>query len=195
MKQLKMILLFILVALIIGCNTGEEIAEEANNVYYGNAEVEQELLFVFDYSCPWCKVWIDEIFPIVEAELLEPERAKYRSQVVVFVNPTSLQLANFDQLIKENYPEQYYEIQMAVMKNMEQLSTANDAEIDEYLEELVGKFGIDQTIVSSSPSVNMIEVTRDFSASYKVEYVPAIYVNEIKIEDPFNIDEILSHIN
>ena len=195
MKRLKALGLLLFLALIVGCSSVEGIEEETKNIYYGSETVEQELLFVFDYSCPWCKVWIDKIFPIVEAEIIEPGLAKYRSQVVVFVNPTSLKLANFDQLIKEKHPEYYYEIQLAVMRNMEQLSTISDAEIDEYLFDLVESYEIDTSIVSSSPSLDMVELTREFSAAYEVEYVPALYINGKKVEDAFNIEDILSHLN
>lgn len=213
MRNIRLVLLFFTLAFIVGCNNPQEevelkeeeeleegvydthfLGEEERYLYYGDETAKQELLFVFDYSCSWCKKWMDEVFPTVNEEIIAPGIAKYRSQAMVFVNAASLKLANFDQSIKETHPEHYYEIQMELMNELADEEVANWG-TDEYLIEKVQKFGIDSKVATSSPSNDVINLTRNYTRNLDVEYVPTLYVNGVKVEDAFNVEEIKSYLN
>src|SRR5699024_7861693 len=59
--------------------------ENESIVYLGDEKIQNELLFVFDYSCIWCSRWIDEVFPHVK-QLVDEGKIKFRTQSMVFLN-------------------------------------------------------------------------------------------------------------
>jgi protein-disulfide isomerase len=155
------------------------------NIYFGKKDSDNEILFLFDYSCPYCHDWVNDIFPAVKEKWLQSGKAKFSAQSMVYLNETSLKVSKIDQNIKEHYPEKYYDWFFSVMQNQN-----DQTDLEDNVNEQIAKYSIDENVVSSKPNVNVLSVTRSYTKTYKVEYVPTLIINGRKVEDPFDLKEI-----
>lgn len=162
--------------------------EEEAIVYLGNENAENEVLLAFDYSCPHCHRWIKEVFPELEP-LIEKGTVKLRTQSMVYLNENSLRLSKLDQNLKKNQPNEYFNLFFKLMddENIDNWGT------DTYIEELVEEFHLNSEKLLSEPNIDVINITRAYTKNLEIEYVPTIFVNEKKVEDPFSIKEIVSN--
>ena len=157
-------------------------------VYLGDESVENELLFIFDYSCVWCSRWIDEIFPHIK-QLVDEGKIKFRTQSMVFLNEASLQLSILDQNMKEHDSDKYF----AVFSQIVMDGLNEDLELllaNNYLDELTSSYQLDNQIVHSEPNIDVINLTRNYTNGLNIESVPTVIVNGEKVDDPFDIKAI-----
>ncbi len=162
--------------------------EDETIVYLGKAERENEVLFIFDYSCIWCSRWIDEIFPRIK-QLIDEDKVKFRTQSMVFLNEASLQLSKLDQNIKEYYPDKYFDIFSQIItdglrEDLEQLLANN------YIDKLLAGHQLDSNILHDEPKIDVINLTRKYTNELNIESVPTIIVNGAKVTDPFSLEDI-----
>lgn len=161
-------------------------------VYLGDEDADNELLFLFDYSCPWCTRWIDEIFPEIESNFIDTGELKFRTQAMVFLNEASLQLADFDQNVKQYAEEHYHQIFTQLIFSQEQLE---NLETEAFVNDLIEEYQLDETTMLSEPAIDSIQLSRVYTRQLEVETVPTIYINGIKVEDPFDLEMIKRLIN
>ena len=153
-----------------------EETEEETLIYLGDGEAENEMIFLFDYSCPYCYEWMNEVFPIVYEKWIETGEMKFRTQSLVLLSELSLQLSKVDQNIRDHYPKLYFD-----------LFLANDDihAIDDWLEDIMD---FDATLLEQDLDVDPLSVTRKYVRNFEVEYVPTVVINGEKIEDSFSIE-------
>jgi len=161
---------------------------ELEEIYYGEKNAENEILFVFDYSCPACHEWIISIFPEIKNSFIDPGVAKFRTQSMVYLNDDSLKFSNFDQNLKRKYPKQYFEILFDLLT----YDPANG--IEHNLLEAINKYDLSDELLNK-PTFDSLNITRKYTRNLNVEVVPTIYVNGNKIDDPFNLKEIKRNLN
>lgn len=162
--------------------------EDESIVYSGNHTVSNEILFVFDYSCSWCHLWIDDIFPEV-SKLIEKEVVKFRTQSMALLDDISLQLTKFDQNIKEHYPDKYFDIFGKIIADGKD-NSYTDLLTDQYIDLLVNNYQLDEDILLAESNINIEKLTNIYTEELALESVPTIIVNGEKVEDPFNFKEI-----
>lgn len=167
--------------------------DDESVVYLGNDEVENEIVFIFDYSCMWCSHWMDEVFPTIN-KLIDEEIVKFRTQSMVFLSDASLQLSKIDQHIKEYYPDKYFEIYTKI------IADGDDGDYEQllahgYIEEVIADFQLDDNLLLSETSIDVIFLTRKYTNELHIESVPTLIVNGIKLADPFSIEEIEKLLN
>lgn len=167
--------------------------EEENLVYLGNEAAENEILLVFDYSCPGCKAWVEDVLPELEEDYIQTTKAKFRMQSMVYLNDASLLLSKFDQNLKKYNESEYYQISRRIMSDAQD----EDQEIwgtQAYIDEIISEYDLEAKKLLQTPEIDAINVTRKYTRGLEIEVVPTVYVNGEKIEDPFNIREIASLI-
>lgn len=191
--------LFLLIAivLLVGCNKQEisvdlsdytvhDIQVE-NKLYLGNDQAENEILLVFDYSCIWCKKWINEVLPELNETLISSGIAKYYSQPLSLLSEKSLFMANADYVIKKKLSHDYYDIQARF---------ATDSELDDwgtelYVDTVLSEY--DASLYELKTGVNIpdnLSISRMFTKNFDVTSVPSLFVNNMKVADPFDVSEI-----
>lgn len=165
-------------------------------LYVGSEKADNELLFMFDYACPWCVIWIDEILPVLESDYIESGELLFRTQAMVYVDQASLRLADFDQKLKEHFPDNYHEIFTHIA-----LEAPIDPDIspdwgtDSYILEIIDTYQLDQDKALAEPKLSSNELSQVYTNALSVDTVPAVYVNGVQVEDPFDLDEIIELIN
>ena len=173
-----------------------EILDDINikeTIYYeGKETANNEILFVFDYACSWCKKWEAEVFPNLE-ELIGNGTVKYRTQSMVYLNDVSLLLANFDQNVKKYYSNKYSEINQKIM--LDGNNHVEDWGTSAYLEGIIYDYELDKDKVLGTPSQDSIGVTRSYTKALEIDSVPTVFVNGVQVNDPFDYNQIKSLLN
>lgn len=146
-----------------------------------------EIVFVFDYSCPWCKKWMADVLPEIESRWIETGEATFKGQPLVLLNERSQLLASVDANAEHVMPERYYELQRHIGLDAE---TADDFGTEAYVRRLAKTFDVDAARLLVPQVDRGIQNARLYTRDFGVEYVPTVYVNGIKLLDAFSLDEM-----
>ena len=106
MKRVMILVFAMLLFLVAGCqqndSTEEESAQSNDDTKYedyvyqkydldvnekvkiGDATAENSFVLAFDYSCPWCHKWMEEVLPILQEKYLDSGKAYYVGQPIIF---------------------------------------------------------------------------------------------------------------
>ncbi|WP_114167003.1 thioredoxin domain-containing protein [Exiguobacterium sp. TNDT2] len=152
-------------------------------------EGEHEIVFVFDYSCPWCKKWMEEVLPEIEERWLETGDATFKGQPLVLLNEQSQLLANVDYNVERLIPDRYYEVQRAIGLD----SGSDGFGTETYARELAAQFNLNVDELLEGHVDIGIQNSRLFTRDFGVAYVPTVYVDGIRLVDAFSLEE-MAHI-
>lgn len=155
-------------------------------VFLGGGNAKNEILFLFDYSCPWCTVWVEEVLPSLKKHI-DAGHTKFRTQSLGLLDSTSSKLTEVDQNLKVHYANEYHAFFKDLIKDSSEIDIT-----DAYLEELANDHGLDIDVLLGNTDLNMQLLTKEYVEGFNVESVPTVIVNGKKIEDPFNIKSIES---
>lgn len=156
-----------------------------------NDESENNISFVFDYSCPWCSVWMEEVYPEVNS-LQNDYNIDFTIQSLAILNDDSLTLAKIDNNVKTHYPDDYIEYLSKVLSD---LLHEEDLDLDHYIKETIAQFGFDQETVLQEPDTDINRLTSELVEDLNIESVPTVIVNDKKVTDPFDLKEIVEKLN
>ncbi|MFB1051887.1 DsbA family protein [Paraliobacillus sp. JSM ZJ581] len=189
----------IVAAVLLGINTtsvdqvNTTPIDDQKMVYLGEEDAANEIFLAFDYSCPACKNWMSEVLPELEQKYIETGEAKFRMQSMVYLNDASLRLSKFDQNLIHYNKEEYYEIARRIISDSQSQDGAWGTE--QYIKDIISEYGLDQETMLQDNEVDPINVTRKYTRGLEVESVPSVFVNGIKVDEPFSIKKIESLIN
>ncbi|MGG0739626.1 thioredoxin domain-containing protein [Niallia taxi] len=169
-----------------------KINDNSTMLYQGNKKASNEILFVYDYSCPWCKEWEAKIYPSV-VKWIDQGKVKYRNQSMVYLDDTSLLLSNFDQNLKRYYPEQYFSINQKIM--LDGYKEAENWGSIDYIKYIIKEYNLDSSKVLSKPKQDAISITREYTKSLSIEGVPSLFINGKQISNPFDLEEIKNNLD
>lgn len=159
--------------------------EHQEVVYFGDEEAENEILLLFDYSCHWCVVWMEEIYPIIELDYIDTGDVKFRTQAMTYVNEASARLANFDQNIKDHSPENYEDIFMHIIDDTHPDREVNNWGTDDYVLDLISTYQLNEEIMTSPNDLDATELSHTYTQALSIESVPTVYVNGEKVVEDF----------
>lgn len=168
-------------------NTSEQkttFRDDETVVYLDDKNAKNEILFAFDYSCPWCTVWIKEVFPDLQKHI-EAGEVTFRTQSLGLLNPMSVKLSEVDQNMKVHYPDAYYNAFLTLIQDSTEIDITDD-----YLQGLADANDMDLDVLLSKPDMDMIGLTKDYVEGFEIETVPSVLVNGKKLKDPFDLKEI-----
>lgn len=193
----KILILLVLLVILTGCANKAEATQEkldtkalgdiTENVIMGDKDADNEMLLVFDYECRFCDDWVEQVLPVIKSDYIDNGFVKFRSQSMSLLSQRSLALSDFDQNVKRYNPTQYYSIMGKIMSDKTQV---DDWGTDDYISRLITDFNLDFTL-ETDVEVDSLQFTRLYTRSLKVESVPTLIVNGIKVDNAFNLTEII----
>lgn len=163
-------------------------SKQESLVYLGDDQADDEILFIFDYSCSWCHLWMDEIYPSID-ELITEKDMKFRTQSIAIIDNNSLELSKFDQNIKEHYPELYFEIFNQIMADGQD-DGYEELLKDGYIAKIIDTFELDEDLLLADPRLDMVDLTNNYVEQLNLESVPTLVINGNIVRDPFDLDYI-----
>lgn len=158
------------------------------HLFLGEPEAKNEIVLAFDYACKYCKQWMNEVLPVIEEDLLSEGDVKYTSKSMTLLSVQSLYLTNVDYLIKTHHPEQYFEVQRRFAADNQEESVKDWGSV-KYVKGVLKEFGIDPSVLKKDVP-DQVRETRNYTRNLGVEFVPTVYVNGIKVQNAFDVEEI-----
>lgn len=149
-------------------------------------EGEHEIVFVFDYSCPWCKKWMEEVLPEIEERWIDTGEATFKGQPLVLLNEQSQLLANVDYNVERLIPDRYYDVQRAIGLD----SGSDGFGTEAYARELAVEFNLNADELLENHVDVGIQNSRLFTRDFGVAYVPTVYIDGIQLVDAFSLKEM-----
>ena len=184
LKKAMIFISFFLFVLLTACDkeasqNSQDQTDEIGNpvVVLGDGEAPNEILFIFDYSCPYCHDWLLEFEKQIR-EWAEEGTIQFRAQSIAALNEQSREWAKIEQNIKRLYPSEYYDFLFDLMRNE-----------GESIGKLAAKYHMGNKIFDD-PRVDPDDVTDFYKKEYHMESVPAVFVHGKKVEDSFSLEEI-----
>ena len=166
--------------------------EVENKVKLGNENAENTIVLAFDYSCPWCHKWMDEVLPVIQKKYLDTGKANYIGHPLVLLNQSSLLLSHLDYYMEKNQPEKLYEIQIRMVKEAKNENWGTE----EYVQALLREYGINIGIEElEKHNPDPISLTRNYTKDFGVGAVPTLYINGMKLYNAFDLEEIEKVLN
>ena len=150
-----------------------------------------------DYKCPSCKAWDEDILPMLDEEFIQTGQVKLVYINTLFHGQESGLAALASESVWANHPESFWEFHSGVYR--EQPATQNHDEPWVTPETLIDvAHSIDADINLEVLATDMInqtylnQVQQDMALvdTYNVSQTPSIMVNNIKLDDPFDYEQI-----
>lgn len=188
----KLMLLLLITLMFVGITAcGSEktshMDTDPGQIYLGDKNAKNEIVFVFDYFCPYCSVWLEEMYGEVD-KLIDSGEVRFRTQPMTYLGDPSIELAKVDQNIKVNYQDKYFDISFKILNEIYKNEGASD--INSLISEIVNDYELDLDLLTKEPSVNVVDITEKITKEYDLEFVPVVIVNGEVIEDSFDINAI-----
>jgi protein-disulfide isomerase len=190
------LLLVGLVLILSACSQSEAVDSKKLHTYtqyelpleekVALGEGEHEIVFVFDYSCPWCKKWMETVLPEIEERWIDTGEATFKGQPLVLLNEQSQLLANVDYNVERLIPDRYYEVQRAIGLD----SGTDGFGTEAYARELASDFNLNADELLENHVDVGIQNSRLFTRDFGVQYVPTVYVDGIQLMDAFSLEEM-----
>ena len=167
-----------------------EPVEDQRLIYQGDQSADNEMLFLFDYACHWCTTWMNDVYPTIKSDYIDTGELKFRTQAMVYVNDTSLQLANLDQNLKAHAEEDYLDVFQQIIADSELDLDGLSWGSEYYISEVIDSYQLDSELMLAQPDLDSIQLSRTYTRALEVDVVPTIYINGLKVEDAFNLEQI-----
>ncbi|UTR13235.1 DsbA family protein [Salipaludibacillus sp. LMS25] len=156
-----------------------------DRIFLGEEQAENEVIFVLDYACPYCKDWVEDIYGQLKADYIDSGDVKFYILPQVYLSKESLALTEFTEKVAQRYPEHYFNVTTKIYDTFEEDNWGSEA----YIESLAGEFDLNEW-EEVELDYDVIRRTRQVTRGLDVEVVPSIYVNGYKVEDMMDYEEI-----
>lgn len=149
-----------------------------------------------DYKCPGCGTWAEEIFPQLAADYVESGDVSFSFYNYIGFGEESLLASLASRTVFEEAPEEFWDFHHGLF----QVAPFENVTMD-LLIELVKEYApsIDEeTFVAAMEDntyLSSIEQELLVVQEYDVNATPTIVINETRVEDPFDYDEIKAIID
>lgn len=203
-----LVLLFILIAVIITAafikfKDDQERKQSLNHLPSIVAGKDKPNIIVFgDYKCPYCKKYEQNVYPTIKKQYIQNSKVNYYFVNAQLLGEDTKKASVIAHALFKYEPSKYWEFH----KNMFDRQPNNESNwitekvINEELDKLslpnkVRKQINNEYNNKNSHSWKLAHKDEKLLDTYKVKQVPTIYVNNKRVNDPYNKDEIRKKIN
>lgn len=159
----------------------------------GNANAPIQFMEFGDYSCPHCKTWDEEIFPVIKTQLIDKGIANYQFINFQFMNDASILAGASTEYIYDNHSESVWEYHHKLYETSPILSVNKFKEI---ATEVVPNIDIDkfEASIKNQDYIDHVLSDNEYANEKGVKSTPTLFINGNKVENPFDLEEINSII-
>lgn len=199
------LLIFVVVALIVVLNQKKEPVTETviteppsieGQPLFGELDAPVTIVEFGDFKCPSCKAWGETVFPKLVQDYIDSGDVNFAYVNVLFHGQESVTAALAAESVYAQDPNIYWDFHKTLFSS--QPETAKHDELWVTTEKLL-------ELTNNMPSISPEKLTQDLekeftmpqveidTALYKkygVGVTPTIMINDKKISDPFNYEEI-----
>ncbi|MDQ0207581.1 DsbA family protein [Alkalicoccobacillus murimartini] len=210
MKRIVLISVAVFILAVGGFLVVESISTpEVNGVEYseapdmegqpikGEADAQITITEFGDYKCPSCKAWDEEILPKLDKEFIQTGQVNLVYVNTLFHGQESGLAALASESVWANHPESFWAFHSGIYREQPDIQSHDDPWVTP--ETLIDvAHSLDSEIDLENLAIDMIEQTyvdyvqRDMALveKYEVSQTPTIMVDNLKLEDPFNYEQL-----
>lgn len=178
--------------------TAPDISVQATE---GDEDAPVQIVEFGDFLCPSCNAWRLNVYPELFDEYIESGDAVFAYSHALFHGEMSTRAANAVEYVLENEPESYWAFHNGIFDEQSNHDHTEPWVSDEFLSALteeVTKLDPEDVVqaVEDNAFVEKLGYNMKLVEDYEVQFTPTIFINNIKIEDPFDIDtikEVIEH--
>lgn len=178
--------------------TAPDISLQATD---GDIDAPVKIVEFGDFLCPSCNVWRLNVYPDLYDEYIADGDAVFAYSHALFHGEMSVRAANAVEYVLEHEPESYWDFHYGIFDEQVNHDHTEPWVSDEFLTELtesVTDLNPDDVIeaVNDNQYVEKLGYNMKQVEDYEVQFTPTIFINNIKIEDPFDIEtirEVIDH--
>lgn len=166
----------------------------------GNANAEVSIIEFGDYKCPACKAWHEQIFPQIKEAYIDTEQANFAYINTPFHGEESQLAALAAESVWAQDEQDFWIFHDEVFKKQPQQNHDDSWVTPEVLlnmaKEHTPELDIDRLEDDLQKQVHLPQVEEDMRLvqEYNIEFTPSIMINDTLVEDPFDIEAIVSTI-
>ncbi len=199
------LLIFVSIALVVIFNQKDEpvtdsVATEPPSIegqpLLGEPNAPVAIVEFGDYKCPACKAWGETVFPQLVKDYIENGDANFAYVNVLFHGEESVLAAQAAESVYAQDPSVYWEFHHQLFASQPEVANHDEVWVtNEKLAELASLFpsiSAEKLVQDIEQNATMTQVNMDqeLYEQYGVHVTPTIMVNNKKISDPFNYEEI-----
>ena len=179
-------------------DTAPDISLQATD---GDVDAPVQIVEFGDFLCPSCNVWRLNVYPELYDEYIADGDAVFAYSHALFHGEMSVRAANAVEYVLENEPESYWAFHYGIYDEQANHDHTEPWVSDEFLASLtesVTDLNPEDVIdaVNDNQYVEKLGYNMAQVEDYEVQFTPTIFINNIKIEDPFDIEtirEVIDH--
>jgi protein-disulfide isomerase len=142
-----------------------------------------------DYKCPTCKRWEEIILPKLEEDFIESKKVKFSFINVLFHGKESTVSSLADEYVYSQNPQQYWNFHKALFDFQEKKLTIDEVSGISSKIHGIKKEELEQAILNQK-TIAEIEKDKELTIKFNVQETPTIFINNVKISDPFDYDQL-----
>lgn len=184
-KVIKVVMILLVIVIVLSaCN------------YLKDQDSKNEIVIFGDYKCPYCKQLENKIMPELEKDYIKKGEAKVQFINVAFLGKDSVKGSRAGHAVENVSQNKYLDFQKNIFNKQPNhegdwiTNQVLDKEIDELAISDKKKDKIKKDYkTKNSQSWKDAEKDMKLADKKNIEEVPTIYINDKKVEDPYNIKE------
>lgn len=167
----------------------------------GDVDAPVKIIEFGDFLCPSCNVWRLQVYPELQDEYVADGDAVFAYTHALFHGEMSVRAANAVEYVLEHEPDSYWDFHYGIFDEQANHDHTEPWVSDEFLTALtesVTDLDAENVIqaVDDNQYVEKLGYNMQQVEDYEVQFTPTIFINNIKIEDPFDINtikEVIDH--
>lgn len=167
----------------------------------GQTDAPVQIVEFGDFLCPSCNVWRLNVYPELHDAYVADGDAVFAYTHALFHGEMSVRAANAVEYVLEHEPESYWDFHYGIFDEQANHDHTAPWVSDELLAELTESLtdlNPDDLVaaVNDNQYVEKLGYNMQQVEDYEVQFTPTIFINNIKIEDPFDIEtirEVIDH--
>ncbi|MEK3882926.1 thioredoxin domain-containing protein [Paenibacillus sp. PL2-23] len=186
-----------------GKNEGNKSFESAPSTVaqpvMGEAEAKVSIVEFGDYKCPSCKTWGETVWPLLKAEYVDSGLATFSYINTLFHGEESRIGALASEAVLKLYPDQFWDFHKALFDAQ---PTGHDGawlteelvlETAKALVPELDEAQLKETMAAEEAS-SLVNLDTTLVNQFNVRFTPTIMINDVQIENPFDLESIRAAI-
>ncbi|MCQ9977007.1 DsbA family protein [Staphylococcus aureus] len=191
------LILIMIISFVIYIQRDKENNELINKTpSINNREDKKVEIIVFgDYQCPFCKMYERKVFPKINKDYLETNKASYHFVNAQLLGKESEQASRASYAVYQTDKRKYWEFHKKLFDEQENKKGLTMNRIDSLIESLglpadkVKKVKLDYKSTNSQ-SFKASEEAKEIKDNFNVKQVPTVIINGKKVKNPYKYNEI-----
>lgn len=172
-----------------------EVFNLSDKSFYGGKDAPNTVVVFGDYECGACQSFHEKTMEDIKVNYIDSGQVKVYLYDLAFISEVSLVKALLAADIEKKYPEHYTEFvdEMYLLSGSESSQFTNKDFVSKKLDDLFPELDTEQLVnrvfIEDKSLMTTIEQNKTLANELGVNSTPAVFVNGIRMNNPFDVEE------